>query len=80
MPHLVTGECVVDERDHAVGEIEHIRDGVWQARLYGPNWPAFTEHHTREAALDAISQAYFESLTAADNPARGGKTVDPEER
>lgn len=59
MPHLVTGECVVDERDRAVGEIERIRDGVWQARPYGPSWPAFTEHHTQEEALDAVTQAYW---------------------
>lgn len=59
MTYLVFGECVVDEHDKAVGEIEHVRDGVWQARLYGPSWPAFTEHRTREEARDAISQAYW---------------------
>jgi hypothetical protein len=67
MAFLVSGECVVDEHDKPIGEIECIRDGVsdrakpdrWQARLYGPSWPAFTEHDTREEALDAISQAYW---------------------
>ena len=59
MTYPVSGELVVDEHDRPIGEIEHIRDGVWQARLYGPSWPAFTEHHTRKEALDAITQAYW---------------------